>query len=175
LSVRGEEDKFKTKLAALLAAVNFWLKHEGKVEPTLKVKVEDEEFSATITQLGEREFEIEVDREKFKVKHTPDLIAITQAIVPKERKIALPKAVKPKLTLEEGEVLVKAQTAGKIIEILVKSGDEVKENSPLIIIEAMKMELEVTAPHPGRVRKILVKVGDEVKIGDPLIILKKSK
>ena len=44
----GEDNKAKAKLAAVLAAVNFWVKHEGKVEPTLKVKVEEKELSATI-------------------------------------------------------------------------------------------------------------------------------
>ena len=169
----GEDNKAKAKLAAVLAAVNFWVKQEGKVEPTLKVKVEEKEFSAAIKLVGDRQFEVEVDGEKFKVKWEEDSMIIIPLAVPVAPVARAPKPEKPKIALEEGEILIKAQTSGKVIKVLVKSGDEVKENTPLVVIEAMKMELEVTAPSTGKVRKVIVKVGDEVKIGDPLIILKK--
>lgn len=61
---------------------------------------------------------------------------------------------------------------GAVSKILVKRGDEVKENQPLFIIEAMKMETNITANIDGIVDKILAEVGDTVKAGELIMTLK---
>ncbi|MBV1700358.1 MAG: dihydrolipoyllysine-residue acetyltransferase [Hyphomicrobiales bacterium] len=58
-----------------------------------------------------------------------------------------------------------------IIEILVKPGDMVKADDPLISLESDKATMEVPAPSAGRVAAILVKVGDKVSEGVPFIRL----
>ena len=54
---------------------------------------------------------------------------------------------------------------GKVIKILVKEGDEVKEGQGVIVVEAMKMENELRSPKAGKVRDIKVKEGDAVEAG----------
>ncbi len=61
---------------------------------------------------------------------------------------------------------------GAVSKILVKAGDEVTENQPLAIIEAMKMETSITSSIEGTVDKILVNVGDTVKAGELIMTLK---
>lgn len=61
---------------------------------------------------------------------------------------------------------------GKVVKVLVNEGDEVKENQSLIIIEAMKMETNITAPVSGTIGAILVEEGQQVKLGELLIKLK---
>lgn len=58
---------------------------------------------------------------------------------------------------------------GKIIKVLVKEGDEVQEGTPLLIMEAMKMENEMKATGDAKVKKILVSPGDNVETGATLI------
>ncbi len=58
---------------------------------------------------------------------------------------------------------------GKIIEIFVKDGDEVKAGKPLLIMEAMKMENEMRAAGDVKIKKIKVKQGDSVETGAVLI------
>lgn len=58
---------------------------------------------------------------------------------------------------------------GKIIEILVKEGDVVASNDPLIIMEAMKMENEMRATMPVKIKEICVKQGASVDSGEVLI------
>ena len=58
-----------------------------------------------------------------------------------------------------------------IIEILVKPGDMVKADDPLISLESDKATMEVPAPNAGRVAAILVKVGDKVSEGVPFMRL----
>ena len=54
---------------------------------------------------------------------------------------------------------------------VVKKGDVVEENQPLIVIEAMKMEIPVVAPEDGTVASIDVAVGDAVEAGATLATL----
>jgi pyruvate carboxylase subunit B len=58
---------------------------------------------------------------------------------------------------------------GVIVEVLVSVGDEVKEGTPLLITEAMKMETEVQAPIAGKVAAVNVKKGDNVNPDETLI------
>ncbi len=58
---------------------------------------------------------------------------------------------------------------GKVVKILVKEGDQVKENDQVAVIEAMKMEIPIVAPCSGTVKKINVKEGEEVKPGSSIM------
>jgi len=64
-----------------------------------------------------------------------------------------------------------APMPGTILKVLVNIGDEVKENQPLMILEAMKMENEVVANHAGKVAGIHVNQGQVVNAGDSLITI----
>jgi biotin carboxyl carrier protein len=68
-----------------------------------------------------------------------------------------------------GEAQLKSGMPGKIIEIFVKVGDEVKAGKPLLIMEAMKMENEMRAAHDVKIKEISVKQGDSVDSGAILI------
>ena len=58
---------------------------------------------------------------------------------------------------------------GTVSKVLVKEGDEVKKNQPLLTVEAMKMETSVVAKEDGVIDKIYVKEGDKVNQGDLLV------
>jgi len=59
--------------------------------------------------------------------------------------------------------------AGTVVKVLVEAGAEVKSGETLFVLEAMKMETEVTAPRDGRVKSVDVVVGDAVQGGQVLI------
>lgn len=58
-----------------------------------------------------------------------------------------------------------------IIEIMVKPGDEVKPDDPLLTLESDKAAMEVPAPAAGRVAEVLVGVGDKVSEGSAILRL----
>ncbi len=64
---------------------------------------------------------------------------------------------------------LKSGMPGKIIEIFVKAGDEVKAGKPLLIMEAMKMENEMRASSDVKIKQVRVKQGDSVESGAVLI------
>lgn len=53
----------------------------------------------------------------------------------------------------------------------VKEGDVVKEGDTLLLVEAMKVFNQITAPRAGTVKKVLVTSGTPVEFGEPLLIL----
>ena len=60
---------------------------------------------------------------------------------------------------------------GKVIKVLIKQGQSVKQADLLLIVEAMKMESQVNAPIAGVVKTLYVKEGDDVKPDETLMTL----
>ncbi|MCI9071386.1 MAG: acetyl-CoA carboxylase biotin carboxyl carrier protein subunit [Lachnospiraceae bacterium] len=77
---------------------------------------------------------------------------------------AVPKAA-PKATAGAGSVKIEAGAAGKVFKVEAKVGQTVKPGDPVVILEAMKMEIPVVAPQAGTVASIDVAVGDNVEAG----------
>ena len=64
---------------------------------------------------------------------------------------------------------------GTISKILVKEGEEVKKNQPLLTIEAMKMETSIVAKEDGVIDKIYAVEGEKVSQGDLLVSFAKEE
>jgi biotin carboxyl carrier protein len=58
---------------------------------------------------------------------------------------------------------INAPMAGKVIDILVEIGQEVSEDEPTVMLEAMKVEMPIAAPEEGTVTVIHVQPGDTVE------------
>ena len=80
-----------------------------------------------------------------------------------------PKAARKSSAAATGAVV--SQMTGRIVRIDVKTGDEVSEGDVLLVIEAMKMENEITAPVSGTVKLIDVSAGARVSEGDTLLVI----
>ena len=70
---------------------------------------------------------------------------------------------------------VTAPMPGKVIAVLTKAGTRVEKGTPLVILEAMKMEHTLLAPSRGRVNAIRYAVGDQVTEGEALIEFETEK
>ena len=70
-----------------------------------------------------------------------------------------------------GASVVEAPMPGKILKISVAVGASVSSGDVLLILEAMKMENEISAPAGGTVREIRAREGDSVNTGDVLVVL----
>ena len=58
--------------------------------------------------------------------------------------------------------VVNAPMVGKVLNVVVNIGDHVEEDDTVVVMEAMKMEIEVVAPSSGTVAQINVAAGDAV-------------
>ena len=66
------------------------------------------------------------------------------------------------IPIDENAISVKAPMPGTILSFTVSVGDEVSEGQVVAILEAMKMENELTAPASGKVKSIHVEKGSSV-------------
>ena len=95
--------------------------------------------------------------------------AAAPVAAPKAAPAAAPKAAAP--AASAGSVKVTAVAAGKVFKVEASVGQAVKAGDPVIILEAMKMEIPVVAPQDGTVASIDVAVGDAVEAGATLASL----
>ncbi len=57
---------------------------------------------------------------------------------------------------------------GKVMRLVAHEGDAIESGAPILVLEAMKMEIPVNAPSSGTVRSIAVAPGEQVSAGDVL-------
>ena len=107
------------------------------------------------------------------VEEGTGVAAAPVAAAPVAAPAAAPKAAPaaPKAAAGAGSIEVKAGAAGKVFKIEASVGQKVAKGDPVVIIEAMKMEIPVVAPEDGTVASIDVAVGDAVEAGAVLATL----
>ena len=103
------------------------------------------------------------------------------AAAPKAAPAAAPKAA-PKAApapapaaaaapVPAGAETVKAPMPGKILSVAVSAGQAVKKGETLLILEAMKMQNEIAAPHDAVVSEVRVAANQTVSTGDDMVVL----
>ncbi|MBK8293970.1 MAG: acetyl-CoA carboxylase biotin carboxylase subunit [Solirubrobacterales bacterium] len=117
-----------------------------------------------------RDYLVEVSGKRFDVKVIGEATGVAAAAAPG----AKPKKREKKAGGGGGsssEVL-ESPLQGSIFKLNVEEGSEVEEGDLICVIEAMKMENEITAHRKGKVTVLPIKVGDAVASGDPLATIK---
>lgn len=125
--------------------------------------------------LNNRVYEVEVEAgEAMLVDEYEALAPAAPAPVAAAAPVAAPAAPAPAApaaaALAAGEA-VKSPMPGNILKINVSQGQKVNEGDVLLILEAMKMENEVTATKAGTVAQIAVTKGQVVETGTPLVVI----
>ena len=99
------------------------------------------------------------------------------AAAPKAAPAAAPKAAPApapaaaKAPVPAGAETVKAPMPGKILSVAVSAGQAVKKGETLLILEAMKMQNEIAAPHDAVVAEVRVAANQTVSTGDDMVVL----
>ncbi len=87
-----------------------------------------------------------------------------------ERRKKMKEAQSIKLDMA-GAASIDSPMPGKVLKLLAKEGDEVKEGQGIVVVEAMKMENELKTPKAGRVKTIHAKEGETVDAGARLVTI----
>lgn len=73
---------------------------------------------------------------------------------------------------DENADSIKASISGNVFKTLIAKGDTVKAGQVVFVLEAMKMEIEVSAPKDGTISEICVQTADTVSEGQNLALYK---
>ncbi|MGZ3789491.1 MAG: acetyl-CoA carboxylase biotin carboxyl carrier protein subunit [Bacteriovorax sp.] len=125
-----------------------------------------EEYSVNLGSLQDGKMVL-----NLKGKNRPVILVDTHYVVDgQEFQITAPKRGRTKVrSLALGQM--KSPMPGKILKLLVKVGDEVEVGSPILVMEAMKMEHTIKASKAGKIETIFFKEGDQVAGGVELVKL----
>ena len=142
------------------------------------------EFDASLLKmkykitLNNRVYEVEVEAGKAMLLDEYEAVApavAAPAAAPVAAPVAAPEApaaapaAAPVVT-GAGEA-VNAPMPGAIVKVNVTAGQAVKAGDVLCVLEAMKMENDITAPKDGTVTQVITSKGASVSTGDPLIVI----
>ena len=76
--------------------------------------------------------------------------------------------------LGQGERAIESHIAGNLWQVQVEPGSRVEAGDVLLILESMKMEIPLIAPHAGRIKEVLVQPGSPVRAGQRLVVLEET-
>lgn len=65
----------------------------------------------------------------------------------------------------------KSEITGRVLDVLAKPGQALREDDPIVVLESMKMEIAVTAPRAGTLRDLKVAIDDLVEEGQVVALL----
>ena len=120
--------------------------------------------------LNNRVYEVEVEQGEAMLVNEYELAAPAVAAPAAAPVAAAPAAAPAAGALAAGEVIT-SPMPGNILKINVAQGQHVNEGDVLIVLEAMKMENEISATKSGTVAQINVTKGAVVETGTPLVVI----
>jgi 3-methylcrotonyl-CoA carboxylase alpha subunit len=162
----GAHRRFDIEAAGVHHALTLVRRHDG----ALTMALDGQHMAFACDELGQDRFEIELDGQR----HTLAVYALGESVA---------------VFGEDGSTLVgevdllahaahagaagslAAPMPGKIVSYLAKAGERVQRGQALAVMEAMKMEHTLHAPHDGVVAELRYAVGDQVAEGDALLRL----
>ncbi len=116
--------------------------------------------NAYTVEINDRRYEVAFDGGKAKVDGKTYAYSISEGTGQ--------ASSTPSAASGDGEIVC-AELAGQVLRIVAGEGDSVSEGDVLLILEALKMEIEIKAPCSGVVGAILVSGDQKVASGDPLV------
>jgi biotin carboxyl carrier protein len=136
---------------------------------TFTVEVDGKPFQVELARASQtKEFSVVVDKTTFKADvripaRKATLTAFEPMMTGTKKRSASNKQVL--------EGAINAPMTGRMVSIKVSKGDNVQKGQVLCVIEAMKMENEISTSKAGVVKEVLVSVGSPVSEGDPLVVI----
>jgi len=79
-----------------------------------------------------------------------------------------PRPPSPDGNVAEDKVC-RSPVAGVVVRVNAQAGQQIQANDPLLVLEAMKMETNITSPVAGKVKAVNANVGDGVQVGQILV------
>ena len=128
-----------------------------------KYTISGKEYAVTVGERKDGVTAVTVNGETYDVTLVPEPV--------KEKKVVIKApAAKPQSgEKDDMQDALRSPLPGTIVDIPAKVGQDVKEGDTLVVLEAMKMNNNLTAERDGKVKAILISEGEAVKENTPLV------
>lgn len=140
---------------------------------TYKFKINGKDYDVTIGEVEGKMLQVNVNGADYQVEleNAPaSAPAAPAAAAPAAATPAPAAPAAPKAPTGAGEK-VNSPLPGVIVEVSVKEGQAVKSGQKVAVLEAMKMENEISAPKDGTITAIHVNKGDSILEGAPIVTI----
>jgi biotin carboxyl carrier protein len=155
--------------------------HEIEIEElaadSFSIRFGDNSFEADLRRIGPVSFSVIVNNRSFDFDVARDGEETVVASRSGSTRLTVADAARRtaraagKQREVSGRVEIKSAMPGRVINVLVAAGDDVKKDQGIIVVEAMKMENEVKAPKAGKVIEVKVAAGQAVEKGQLMIVI----
>ncbi len=134
-----------------------------------KFIVDGTPFEPTVETVGKSHYKVNLDGSSFDFRLAAGHIHEGPHTLDVSVQRAKPELVRAGGKGRRGDGRIKPPMPGKIVEVQVKIGDNVVEGSPLLVLEAMKMQNDLKSPIAGVVTQIHVKPGQNVEAATVMV------
>ncbi|MDY6950961.1 MAG: biotin/lipoyl-containing protein [Thermodesulfobacteriota bacterium] len=144
-------------------------------DKSYKVDVEHFDGKRAVVKVDGKPFSVDVEKGGEAASPAPPVspppsVTPGAAPAPPQTPVAPEPPTPPVASAPQGGQVI-APMPGMILEVMVSVGDTVSAGTPVVKMEAMKMENEIPAPVNGTVKEIMVKVGDRVATDETLLVI----
>jgi 3-methylcrotonyl-CoA carboxylase alpha subunit len=137
----------------------------------IKVMIGDKPYAVDVKSIKEGEITFTIDGKHWQAFTARDGAQTIVAFDATTYTLEKAETGKRRTSTQGGANTLAAAMPGQVTKVLVAEGDTIKRGQTLIILEAMKMEIRVTAPEDGQVVKVLCRAGEIVERGQRLVEL----
>ncbi len=134
-----------------------------------RVTIADRTYDVQLEQTRSSEVAFTVEKARHVAHVVDDGSARYVALQGQVVELKKPDPRRARRKHHHGEDSLSAAMPGQVAKLLVTDGDAVERGQTLLILEAMKMEIKIAAPHAGRIARVLVRQGQVVDRGQGLI------
>lgn len=152
----------------------------------------DQIYSVQMERLGDDDYQVTIDDRVYRVQAAASSEHVWRLVIDGQKHTAYAAADRERRWIQAGDqpavmletveqqtrrrsratgddTQLNAQMPGQVVEVFVANGDQVTDGQTVMILEAMKMEIRITAPYHGIVRQVNVARGEVVERDQPLI------
>lgn len=167
-----------SRYVATLEGADHDLEVEELTANALRLKFAGSQFDVDVRQVGrssfsilvgERSFDLDVVNENDEIVVASGGAATRITLVDTARRAR--RSASSARAQPGGRVEMKAMMPGRVVNVLVKPGDQVAERQGIVVVEAMKMENELKTPKAGKVVEVKVAPGQTVEKGELLVVI----
>ena len=130
--------------------------------------IQGNKYEVEILSVEDNVAQLEVNGTRYSVDIHREIIQPKTPVLIRQE-VPAPRRSETKIKKTLGATQVIAPLPGNIMQIFVRTSDEVKKGDKLFLLEAMKMENQILAEKDGQITAIKVQPGDNVLEGDVLM------